>query len=151
MKSTVATSLLFLLCHARTEVNAALDAQVVDMLGRRAKGSSKSSKSMSLSGKLITPTLWAVYPHGLACNLCNVSGKTRLMRTRIIHEGEVLKDTGIVSIDHMHTHDIYVEGLPDGGPIYCEFSFEGSKGDFRGAVKLFELPNSSDFTSLPAT
>ena len=49
-----------------------------------------------------------------------------------------------------YTSDHFVEGLPDGGPIYCEFTVEGSKKEYRGAAKLFHLPNSSDFAIVAA-
>jgi hypothetical protein len=100
--------------------------------------------------KLYTPTLWAVSPDGFACNLTNVGHKTRWVKIRIITNGEILLDGDAFRLAPQITSDEFVEGLPDGGPIYCEFAVQGSKDDFRGAAKLFELPNSSDFAVVAA-
>lgn len=99
---------------------------------------------------LFTPTLWAVAPDALACNLTNVGHKTRTVRVRIISNGAILLDSGKISLAPQHTADHTVDGLPDGGPIYCEFTVEGSKKRYRGAAKLFHAPNSSDFVAVPA-
>ena len=40
-----------------------------------------------------------------------------------------------------------------GGPIYCEFTLQGSRNDFRGVAKLWPgptAPNSSDITAIAA-
>ena len=100
--------------------------------------------------KLFTPTLWAVSPDGFACNLTNVGHKTRWVKVRIITNGEVLLDTDAFRLAPQMTSDKFVEGLPEGGPIYCEFTVQGSKDDYRGAAKLFHLPNSSDFAVVAA-
>ena len=100
--------------------------------------------------KLFTPTLWAVSPDGFACNLTNVGHKTRWVKIRIITNGEILLDSGALRLAPQMTSDEFVEGLPDGGPIYCEFTVDGSKDDYRGAAKLFHLPNSSDFAVVAA-
>ncbi len=100
--------------------------------------------------KLFTPTLWAVKPDALACNLTNVSHKLRSVRVRIITNGEVLLESERIRLAPRHTTDHFVEGLPEGGPIYCEFTVEGRKKHFRGAAKLFHFPNSSDFVAVPA-
>ena len=99
---------------------------------------------------LFTPTLWAVDPDALACNLTNVGRKTRSVRVRIITNGEVLLESERIRLAPRHTTDHFVNGLEDGGPIYCEFTVEGSKKHFRGAAKLFHAPNSSDFVAIPA-
>ena len=100
--------------------------------------------------KLFTPTLWAVKPDALACNLTNVSRGTRTVRIRIITNGEVLLKSERIRLPPRHTTDQFVEGLPEGGPIYCEFTVEGRKKHFRGAAKLFHFPNSSDFVAIAA-
>ncbi len=113
------------------------------------------------TAKLITPTLWARHVPGvtndamlndgmLACNLTNVGHKVRTVQVRIISDGVVLLDSGEISVAPQHTANYFVDGFPNGAPIYCEFTVEGSKNDYRGAVKLFHYPNSSDFAALPA-
>ena len=99
---------------------------------------------------LYTPTLWAVKPDALACNLTNVSSKTRNVKVRIINNGKVLLRSERIRLAPRHTTDHFVEGLDEGGPIYCEFSVEGDKKHFRGAAKLFVFPNSSDFVAIAA-
>ena len=101
-------------------------------------------------GELYTPTLWAVAPDGFACNLTNVGKKTRSVKVRIINNGNILLDSGDITLAPRSTVDRFVEGLPDGGPIYCEFTVEGSEKEYRGAAKLFHLPNSSDFVVIAA-
>ncbi len=103
------------------------------------------------AGTLITPTLWAVAPDdGFACNLTNVGHKTRIVQIRIITNGTVLLESGELSLAPRNTTDHTVNGLDGGGPIYCEFTVEGSEKDYRGAAKLFHLPNSSDFAVVAA-
>ncbi len=113
------------------------------------------------TAKLITPTLWARHVPGatndgtlndgmLACNLTNVGNKVRTVQVRIITDGVVLFDSGEVTVAPQHTANYYVDGVPNGAPMYCEFTVEGSKNDYRGAVKLFHYPNSSDFAALAA-
>lgn len=102
------------------------------------------------AGILFTPTLWAVAPDALACNLTNVGNKTHTVKVRSISNGNILLDSGEVSLAPRHTTDHTVGGLPDGGPIYCEFTVEGSKEMYRGAAKLFHAPNSSDFVAVSA-
>ena len=102
------------------------------------------------AGTLFTPTLWAVAPDGFACNLTNVGKKSRSVNVRIINNGNILFDSGSFDLAPQYTSDHFVEGLPDGGPIYCEFTVEGSEKDYRGAAKLFHLPNSSDFAVVAA-
>lgn len=99
---------------------------------------------------LFTPTLWAVAPDALACNLTNVSRRTRTVKVRIVTNGEVLLTSKRIRLAPRHTTDHSVEGLPKGGPIYCEFTVEGDKKHFRGAAKLFVYPNSSDFVAIAA-
>lgn len=103
------------------------------------------------AGSLFTPTLWAVAPEdGFACNLTNVGHKTRTVQVRIITNGTILLDSGDVALPPRHTTDHFVPGVENGAPIYCEFTFEGSEREFRGAAKLFHLPNSSDFAIVAA-
>lgn len=105
----------------------------------------------SVDKQLITPTLWAETPDKFACNLTNVSKKTRTIRVRIITNGEILHDSGMISVAPLHTSDRFVDGLVGGGPIYCEFTVEGAKKWYRGAAKLFsDSPNTSDFLVIPA-
>jgi len=99
---------------------------------------------------LFTPTLWAVAPDALACNLTNVDGSPHTIRVRIISNGDILLDTGKIKLAPQHTTDHSVDGLPDGAPIYCEFTVEGSGKKYRGVAKLFHAPNSSDFVAVPA-
>lgn len=101
--------------------------------------------------QLITPTLWVVSPDNFACNLTNVSKETRIVQVRIITNGDILLDSGEVSVEPMHTANHFIDGLPDGGPIYCEFTVEGRKHWYRGAAKLFrDSPNTTDFLVIPA-
>ena len=109
-----------------------------------------SGAANAYAAKLFTPTLWAVSPDGFACNLTNVGHKTNKVRVRIITNGEVLLDSRDFHLAPQRTSDHFVEGLPEGGPIYCEFTVQGSKKDYRGAAKLFHLPNSSDFAVVAA-
>lgn len=102
------------------------------------------------AAKLFTPTLWAVSPDGFACNLTNVGHKTGRVKVRIITNGDILLDSEEFRLAPQKTSDHFVEGLPDGGPSYCEFTVQGSKKDYRGAAKLFRLPNSSDFAVIAA-
>jgi hypothetical protein len=97
-----------------------------------------------------TPTLWAVAPDGFACNLTNVGHKPRSVKVRIINDGNILLDSGEIALARRYTVDQFVEGLPDEGPIYCEYTVEGSEKEHRGAAKLFHLPNSSDFAVIAA-
>ncbi|MGR8979201.1 MAG: hypothetical protein ACU84H_03795 [Gammaproteobacteria bacterium] len=103
--------------------------------------------------KLITPTLWAQQPDYFACNLTNVSDKTRFIRVRLISNGTILEDSGEVAVEPLHTANYYIPGLPErGGPIYCEFTVEGSKKWYRGAAKLFPDENNptTDLVAIPA-
>ena len=76
--------------------------------------------------------------------------KTRTVRIRIITQAKILLDSGEIALEPMHTTDHTVDGLDQGGPIYCEFTVEGSKKHYRGVAKLFRAPNSSDFVAVPA-
>ncbi len=101
--------------------------------------------------QLITPTLWAQAPDMFACNLTNVDRRTHVVQVRIISNGEVLLDSldldsGEISLEPKHTTNHTVQGLPNGAPIYCEFTIEGSKDMYRGAAKLFPVPSDLDFT-----
>lgn len=102
------------------------------------------------AAELFTPTLWAVSPDGFACNLTNVGHKTRRVRVRIITNGDILLDTGSIRLAPQKTSDQFVQGLEEGAPMYCEFTVQGSKNDFRGAAKLFPWPNGSDFAVVAA-
>lgn len=107
--------------------------------------------STSVGGAILyTPTLWAVAPDAFACNLTNVSPDTRPVRIRIISDGDILLDSGLLQLEPRHTTDHTVEGFAEGGPLYCEFVVEGSARDYRGAAKLFHAPNSSDFVAVAA-
>jgi hypothetical protein len=114
-----------------------------------AQANEKESKEKK--SQLITPTLWAVSPDHFACNLTNVSKKNRIAQVRIITNGDILLDSGEVTVQPMHTVDHFIDGLPDGGPIYCEFTVEGRKNWYRGAAKLFrDSPNTTDFLVISA-
>jgi ABC-type uncharacterized transport system ATPase subunit len=56
--------------------------------------------------RLFTPTLWAVQPDALACNLTNVSRRTRTVRVRIITNGEVLLKSERFRLAPRHTADL---------------------------------------------
>ena len=99
---------------------------------------------------LFTPTLWAVAPAALACNLTNVDGSPHTIRVRIISNGDILLDSGEIKLAPQHTTDHTVDGFPEGATIYCEFTVEGSTKKYRGVAKLFHAPNSSDFVAVPA-
>lgn len=112
-------------------------------------------ENVSRGDTLVTGTLWAQSPIYFACNLTNVGHKTRTVSTRIINGA-----TGVVLLSETTelapriTMNTTVEGLPKpGGPIYCDFSVQGSKKDFRGVAKLWAGPtaaNSSDITAIAA-
>ena len=112
--------------------------------------SSLALTTTARAAMLFTPTLWPVAPDALACNLTNVGQKTRTVKVRIISNGVVLLDSGELVLEPQHTADHVIEGFPDGGPIYCEFTVQGKKNQYRGVAKLFHLPNSSDFVAVPA-
>ena len=103
--------------------------------------------------QLITPTLWVQEPDLFACNLTNVSKKTRTVQVRIITNGDVLLNSGEISVDPLYTANYYIEGLEGrGGPIYCEFTVEGPKKWYRGAAKLFadNVRPVTDFVAIAA-
>jgi len=101
--------------------------------------------------ELFTPTLWAQAPDAFACNLTNVSAATRTVRVRIISNGDILNDSGLITVQPQHTANYTVNGFPNGGPIYCEMTVEGSKERYRGAAKLFHTgSNTSDFVAIAA-
>ncbi len=98
--------------------------------------------------QLITPTLWAQAPDMFACNLTNVDRRAHVVQVRIINgnDGDVLLVSEKISLEPRHTTNHTVQGSAEGGPIYCEFTIEGSKDMYRGAAKLFPEPTDSDFT-----
>ena len=101
--------------------------------------------------QLITPTLWVLAPDMFACNLTNVDHKTHDVQVRIITNGKVLLKSTKLSLKPKHTTNHTVEGLAKGGgPIYCEFTVEGSKNMYRGVAVLFHPPASSDFAAIAA-
>jgi hypothetical protein len=109
----------------------------------------------SRGNTLITGTLWAQAPIYFACNLTNVGHKSRTVSTRIINGSngkELLAKT--MKLAPRITMNTTLKGLPEpGGPIYCEFTVEGSRKDFRGVAKLWPgptAPNSSDITAIAA-
>src|SRR6516164_3578300 len=113
------------------------------------------------AAKLITPTLWAVHIPGapadvtlsdarFACNLTNVGNRMRTVQVRIISNGVVLLDSGEIALPSQHTAGPVVDGFPNGAPIYCEFTVEGSKNDYRGDAKLFHASGGSDIVVIGA-
>ncbi|WP_415406151.1 hypothetical protein ACLHDG_10320 [Sulfurovum sp. CS9] len=100
--------------------------------------------------QLITPTLWAKHPDHFACNLTNVDHETHVVQVRIISNGEVLEDSEEISLEPKHTTNHTVQGSHEGGPIYCEFTVEGSKDMYRGAAKLYPHPTGTDITAIAA-
>lgn len=101
---------------------------------------------------LFTPTLWVGAPIKFACNLTNISSKVLTVRTRIISNGHILLDSGKENLAPLHTDNRTIDGLENGGPIYCAFSVNGSKDSVRGAGKAFRAPpeNSTDIAIVPA-
>lgn len=103
--------------------------------------------------QLITPTLWAQKPQYFACNLTNVSDKSHTIQVRIISNGDILLESGEVDVEPRYTANYYIQGLGGrGGPLYCEFTVEGSKEWYRGAAKLFPGKNhpTTDLVAIPA-
>ena len=103
--------------------------------------------------QLITPTLWAKHPDHFACNLTNVDLMAHVVQVRIISNGEVLLDSldsGEISLEPKYTTNHTVQGEAGGGPIYCEFTVEGSKDMYRGAAKLYPHPTGTDITAIAA-
>ncbi|MDG0817700.1 hypothetical protein [Bdellovibrio svalbardensis] len=101
---------------------------------------------------LFTPTLWVAAPYKFACNLTNVGDKSVVIRTQIISNGNILLDSGKEKLVPRHTANHTIDGLSDGGPIYCAFSISGPKEQVRGAGKAFRAPpaNTTDIAIVPA-
>lgn len=118
--------------------------------GPKGAGGIPATAAPGTTTMIYTPTLWAVEPDAVACNLSNLASDSRLVRVRIISNGQVLFDSGNVMLDPMYTIDNYAKGSTGGRPMYCEFSLQGTSSEFRGAVKLFEQPNGSDKVALSA-
>lgn len=78
----------------------------------------KPKKDVVMS-TMVTPTLWVRHPDGLACNLSNVGSGTRSARLYILSNGKILADSGNFLLEPMHTKDIAIGGLDQGGPLYC--------------------------------
>jgi len=111
-----------------------------------------SSLALSMNAyadTLFTPALFPIAPDSLACDLINVGDENRTVRVRIISQGDVLLDGGKVTLAPQHSANERVTGFPEGGSIYCEFTVEGFKEQYRGVAKIFH-PNSSDFVAVPA-
>ncbi len=101
--------------------------------------------------RLVTPTLWAADPIMFACNLTNVDHKAHQVQARIISNGEVLYESKKIRLEPRHTTNDTIKGLPgDGGPLYCEFTVEGDKDDFRGVAVLYRGVRGSDFVAVRA-
>lgn len=105
----------------------------------------------SLHGSLYSPTLWVVYPDPVACNLLNTGSKACQAQVRVICNGQILADSGLVTVDPLTTVDLVADGIEGGGPMFCEFSFEGKKDDFRACAKIFTPPNGTDQLMIEAT
>lgn len=101
---------------------------------------------------LFTPTLWVAAPVKFACNLTNVGIKALSVRTRIVSNGIILLDSGKEMLAPLHTANHTVDGLANGGPIYCAFTVHGPKDDVRGAGKAFRAPpeNGTDIAIVSA-
>lgn len=101
---------------------------------------------------LFTPTIWVASPNKFACNLTNVGDKTLLVRTQIISNGNILLDSGKEKLVPHHTANHTIDGITDGGPIYCAFSVHGPKNQVRGAGKAFRPApdNTTDIAIVPA-
>jgi hypothetical protein len=107
--------------------------------------------NQSPENRLITPTLYVKAPDNFACNLTNVSGQTGKARVRIISNGAVLSDSGAITVSPAHTANYTVPGLPNGGPIYCDFTVQDSKESYRGDAKLYHSgTDDSDFLVISA-
>ena len=113
------------------------------------------------TAELITPTLFAVHIPGatanvtlndamFACNLTNVGNTVRTVEVRIISNGVILLNSGEISLAPEHTADYVVNGFPNGAPIYCDFTVEGWKKDYRGDAKLFHASGGSDIVVIAA-
>ena len=113
-----------------------------------------SSLALSMNAyadTLFTPALFPVAPDNFACDLTNVGDEHRTVRVRIISQGDVLLDGGKVTLAPRHSANETVTGFPGGGSIYCEFTVEGFKEQYRGVAKIFHpSPNNSDFVAVPA-
>jgi len=101
--------------------------------------------------RLVTPTLWAASPIMFACNLTNVDHRAHQVQVRIISNGKVLFESKKMRVEPRHTTNNTIKGLPgDGGPLYCEFTVESDKDDFRGVAVLYRGVRGSDFVSIAA-
>jgi len=104
-----------------------------------------------LSGEqLSTPTLWLFAPEMFACNLTNIDEKSHQVQVRIISNGKVLLKSKILMLEPKHTTNHKIQGLPEGGPLYCEFTVEETKEMYRGVAVLFHGPKGSDYVAVPA-
>lgn len=95
--------------------------------------------------QLITPTLWVKAPDMFACNLTNVDDETHAVEVKIITNGKVLLESKKLIVEPKHTTNHTVQGMPNGAPLYCVFTVEGSKEMYRGAGKIFPVPVNKDF------
>jgi hypothetical protein len=100
--------------------------------------------------QLITPTLWTLAPDMFACNLTNVDSKAHRVEVRIISNGKVLLESKPMTLEPRHTSNHKVEGPAKGGPLYCEFTVEGDKDEFRGVAVIYHAPAGSDGVAIAA-
>lgn len=101
------------------------------------------------STTLATPTLWAKSPNMFTCSVTNISSMDRTIRIKIISQGNVLKDSGDVTLGSKHTQGLDIVGFQDGGYMYCEFTVEGRKTWYRGVGKMYHV-DGDDFIAVPA-
>ncbi|MGR8933098.1 MAG: hypothetical protein ACU837_01755 [Gammaproteobacteria bacterium] len=104
---------------------------------------------VALTSKLTSPALWPIAPEIFTCSLTNVTTKNHAVRLRIIQDGNTLKDSGKISLAAQHTKGLDMQGLPEGGYFYCEFTVDGLKSWYRGVAKLYHA-GGADFLAIPA-
>ncbi len=105
----------------------------------------------SLPGpSLATPALWPIAPNVFTCSLTNVSSHDHKIRIRIINgNGKEVNDSHKIFLKAKHTKGLDIVGTHDGGYMYCEFSVDGHKDEFRGVAKMYR-PDGSDFIAVSA-
>lgn len=99
---------------------------------------------------LATPALWPVAPNVFTCSLTNTSFHDHKIRIRIINgNGKVLNDSHKIFLGGKHTKGLDVVGTSAGGYMYCEFSMDGHKDEYRGVAKMYHA-DGNDFIAVPA-
>jgi hypothetical protein len=110
----------------------------------------EAAKSHHFPGhKLVTAALWPKSPHMFTCSLTNTTIESHMVRIRIVSEGNTLKESAIVSLGGERTLGLDIEGFPNGGYMFCEFTVEGMTEWYRGVAKMYSNEG-GDFIAVDA-